>query len=221
MDHDTVRDSGDGSRTASSASHPAVCAVGNRALESRVAAIQREREAYCRANGITEKKCTRCGLVQPLTAFHKMWTMKLGRTSRCRSCLADADAKRWLARREAHNEWAKRRPSRYAKRASNAAYAERHPLARSARSLLSSAFRHGKLAKPSQCEAATLGGCCGIIHAHHEDYTQPYAFVGLCRRHHNDVHNKGAITVGGRTIVAPTEVDVRRQQRALAREQSQ
>lgn len=207
MDHEPSnfeRSAGDSARISGRAAGTSEADLGNAVLGRGLDNLQAQRDAYCADNGIVSKPCSVCKQTLSLSSFGKRKQMKLGRASACFSCEAAKDAQRWERRREAHNEWARNRNDRKSKRLSRAAYDARYPDARHARSLLHSAFRYGKLKKPTLCEAAPLGNCRGVIHAHHEDYSNPLSFVALCRKHHNDVHNSGVLHVGDRTFFAPT-----------------
>jgi len=55
-----------------------------------------------------------------------------------------------------------------------------------ARELVGAAIRSGKI---KRLPCIVCGSCDS--HAHHEDYSRPYDVIWLCRKHHNEEHNRG------------------------------
>lgn len=136
------------------------------------------------------KTCPSCGEAKPMSAF-------CGRKDRpglarvCGQC-------RYRRERAA----AIVRPSKRAAKLAGQLmrtrrYGERHPLKTRAHALVSYALRSGVLVRPSQC------GVCArpdvrcvdgrtILHAHHEDYSQPLVVEWLCASCHIARHRRSA-----------------------------
>ena len=64
------------------------------------------------------------------------------------------------------------------------AYKERNEHKRKAQRLLSYAVKKGLVKKDEHCRFCY----CKTVEAHHDDYSQPYDVVWLCRLHHKERH---------------------------------
>lgn len=150
--------------------------------------------------------CSRCGLIQPLSEFHKRADRPRGHVSHCRTCdgirtsayvAANIDKVRaqgsahYRANRERYAErwaswYARNQPLRAARETERAAqwrrdhHAEARILER-ARRAVSKAISRGELIRPETCEAC---GAAGKIQGAHFDYSRPLEVRWLCRSCH-------------------------------------
>lgn len=100
------------------------------------------------------KPCSKCKLVQPLDAFYADPRMKLGRMSRCKSCL-QADAKAW---RKANPERNKQNMRRWREKSGETLRAKKREYERGRGRDL----RYGLAAGQYDGMYAAQQGCCGI-----------------------------------------------------------
>lgn len=145
------------------------------------------------------KKCGKCLKSKQETEFYRH--SKDGYQSQCKSCrrlankLHNRTPKRKAKNKEAVKKWAKTKGSKYYKRADvrkrKAELAKKYredPKLRSkhlARWIVSRAIKSGNL------ERLPCSGCGGLqAQAHHSDYSKPLMIVWLCRKCHQEVHNK-------------------------------
>jgi len=115
------------------------------------------------------RHCTKCGAFKDADEFH---TRERGRRRReCRACWKK------MCRDRASD-------GRYAHLAQN--WQAKNPEKRKAHIAVGNAVRDGTLKKPNRCEDC---GENGLIHGHHEDYSQPLKVDWLCTRCHTKRHN--------------------------------
>lgn len=112
----------------------------------------------------TEKKCSTCQTVKPVSEFGRDRSRPDGINFRCRPCNKEQVKKRDYPRYEQIKK-------------------SRHLLKIKERRKVRIAVKNGAIVKQpcSQCGSA-------ISFAHHPDYTKPLEVVWLCRQHHEDVH---------------------------------
>lgn len=139
---------------------------------------------------MAEKRCFKCGLTKPLTAFYGHPRMADGHLGKCMDC-AKADAKAHRAANDSVRERDRERsklPHRKAHQARvTARWLAEHPERRRAQIALGNAVRCGKVQR-QPCHI------CGAenVEAHHPDYSRPLDVVWLCVRHHRLVHAEAA-----------------------------
>lgn len=130
------------------------------------------------------KKCYRCGLVKPVTEFHKNSLRPDGVTTACKPC-ANVVSAQWKA---ANKERAKRVDIEYRrlnpeKRRAIAQYhRDTFPERTAAQAALRNAVRIGSI-KPEPCFM-----CGEKAEAHHAAYSLPLHVTWLCRSHHRQIH---------------------------------
>lgn len=137
-------------------------------------------------NGV--KTCLRCNIEKDIEEFYLFAiNNRKYRASECKVCNKLATQLRQKAnpkKRDAIMKISKaKKPELYReirKRADR-----RYPEKAKARSKLREAVRHGRLER-QPCLI------CGIlpVDAHHPDYSKPLDVMWLCRRHHQDEHNR-------------------------------
>lgn len=136
-----------------------------------------------------EKRCFKCGQVQPLDAFYTHPRMADGRLNKCKSCTkADVAAHRDEnhAKVCAYDRERAKRPER---RANSAGYRRtirsRDPEKARCRRITAYALRTGKLV-PKPCVHCGTGES---IEAHHPDYSRPLDVVWCCFKCHREVEH--------------------------------
>jgi hypothetical protein len=132
------------------------------------------------------KRCFKCLLELPLSAFYKHAQMGDGHLNKCKECTKKDDTATRLARIEHYRQYDRQRasmPHRLQKnREITARWREKNPDRRRAQIMVGNAVRDGKLT-PEPCFI------CGTpAEAHHPDYTQPLDVVWLCPPHHKQAH---------------------------------
>ena len=135
------------------------------------------------------KTCTVCRKLKPAQDFQVRRVSPHGRTSACRDCLHERDARRYererearLARQKAYRTTPK---GRAAHRRASREWIEKNLVKRAAHILVGNAIKSGALVRQS-CEVCGSGRA----QAHHDDYTKPLEVRWLCRKHHLE-HHKG------------------------------
>ena len=148
---------------------------------------------------ITEKPCTKCKIIQPLSHFHPVYTTKKPtHRSECMSCtnarsqkykdLNEDKIRAYTARRskmpeaqQYQKEWERSESGR----AFQARQREKHSVKNFAKSTVNNAIRDGRMARLS-CLS------CGSrkTEAHHEDYSKPLDVIFYCKTHHTARHRE-------------------------------
>ncbi len=67
-------------------------------------------------------------------------------------------------------------------------YRDKFPEKYKAHTLVNNLVRDGKLIKPNECEICNYGS--DRIEAHHENYEKPLDIFWLCKKCHNDIHDR-------------------------------
>lgn len=133
-----------------------------------------------------EKACARCGETLPLTEFRRCVKSATGTQSYCRPCQDEAARERYRANKRRMNEmsvaWQRANPDRV--KVITQAWRLANPEKTEAHRLMKNALRRGELVKADVCEECGAGG---LLHGHHEDYSQPLDVVWLCPRCHAGV----------------------------------
>lgn len=149
------------------------------------------------------KKCFKCNNEKPLSEFYKHKQMSDGHVNKCKTCnkndvsnhraanidkIREYDKKRYKNDprvKARHLVYSKTDAYKDSQRKSHLKYIEKNPIKRAAHIMVGNAIRDEKLFKMS-CE------CCGslIVHAHHDDYSQPLTVRWLCSKHHIEWHKE-------------------------------
>jgi hypothetical protein len=153
---------------------------------------------------LTEKRCTKCGVVKELKDFYAHKGGKCGRTPHCKECF-DKDTNIRIANdpikvrvrkqkyHAAHREAAKQR-----KRISHiknhgivlmrmSDYRRLHPERGYAVRTLNNAILQGKITRPDMCMNCNA---TGAVDGHHDDYNKPLEVMWLCRSCHLILHRE-------------------------------
>lgn len=139
---------------------------------------------------MSDKSCTRCGSVKPLSEFQVRRASADGLTASCKECLRAYDAARyerdWAKVRERQARYRATEEARVRHRELQKAYWARYPEKRAARLRVGNALRNKRLERPEACEACQMPG---RLHAHHDDYARPLEVRWLCVPCHEAVHH--------------------------------
>ena len=131
-----------------------------------------------------EKKCFKCGVTKPRTAFYNHPRMPDGTVNKCKDCnKADVRENR-KSKIDYYRQYDRMRGSRQTLEY-HRSYKERFPKKYKARTAVGNAIRDGRL-KREPCEV------CGDerVHGHHDDYDKPLEVRWLCPAHHNQWHQE-------------------------------
>lgn len=131
------------------------------------------------------KRCTKCGDEKLLKEFHKDKHTKDGFKFECKHCRSKY--RKGLKGKEADRRY--RRTGK--KRIADKRYYSRHPEKMHARGAATYAVERGDLERPWFC-FVNDSQCEGPIQKHHEDYSNPFGVLWLCRYHHQQLHTSGA-----------------------------
>lgn len=140
---------------------------------------------------VWSKACTKCGVVQPASAFNRDRSRKDGLCCWCQTCGRAQSLKYWyrnhetlLAKRiEGRDDGDRARGREEAARQQQC-----NPDKVRARQMFGNAVKRGRIQR-QPCEK------CGVPNAqgHHEDYSKPYDVRWMCRRCHAIEHRQSAI----------------------------
>jgi hypothetical protein len=119
------------------------------------------------------KKCSKCLRVLPFNSFGKQKSQKDGFRSICRHCKIKQD---YLYRQKPET---KKKRYKYFKK-----YSEKYPEKIKAHIMVRT-----KLIEKHPCEVC---GKESNVEAHHTDYNKPLQVIWLCKKHHEEIHRKGA-----------------------------
>lgn len=153
------------------------------------------------------KTCSRCKEAKPTIDFGKRAALKDGLRSRCRECENSAMRGYREARPEAHREyrqkWCQANPEKKAaanrswnernvgrRIELNKGYAERYPEKARAQHAVTRDVARGKIHKPELCSRCGALPDVVDLHAHHDDYSEPFDIEWVCRTCHVEHHQK-------------------------------
>jgi hypothetical protein len=145
------------------------------------------------------RKCKSCGDIKPLDDFPPYSAKGIqGRRGTCRACwnlkwspvIAAHNARYYHENHAGMRDSQKARTRAQHKapggaekhRASNTAYAAKHPERKAAKVAVAMAVRAGRLL-PQLCSV-----CGDKAQAHHDDYSRPLEVIWLCPFHHGERH---------------------------------
>ena len=140
---------------------------------------------------MSDKKCSICGSMLPLSAFGAHAGNRDGLTSACLRCKYMADAKwrsenRDKVRASRAKHYAANKESISRKRRGYPSYKKNQSGMRNAAWMaLNRAVRSGKIVRPDACERC---GRAVEVHGHHADYSKKLDVVWLCRACHAIAH---------------------------------
>jgi len=131
------------------------------------------------------KRCTKCGVTQPLSEFYPDGKKAQGRKPSCKACV-----RAYRRGRSAAGLTQALERARYARSAQHRAkvaaqtrkWKARNPEKVEAENIVAHAIRDGALVR-QPCEV-----CGGKAHAHHADYTEALEVRWLCPFHHARQH---------------------------------
>lgn len=130
-----------------------------------------------------EKKCFKCGIVQPISEFYKHSEMGDGHLNKCKTCTKLDVKKRYVMKIDRIRDYEKRRLKTPGRKAKVLEYQRRrrhkHPEKNLARQRLHYALRTGKI---TRCPCQLCGGA--RAEAHHVDYSRPFDVRWLCFKCH-------------------------------------
>jgi len=140
------------------------------------------------------KVCSVCGGIKPLGEFQVRRASSDGRAPSCKDCRQAYDrerasqphrvAVRDRVRAERNADPIKRKIDIQKRRE----WIARNRLKRQAHILVGNAIAQGKLSPPAACEECREAS--NLLHAHHEDYAQPFDVVWLCPPCHGYRHQQ-------------------------------
>lgn len=127
----------------------------------------------------TEKTCTICRRLKPISDFHKVKSRFDGHSYNCKPCERIRDIKKYNS---------KKCSERYKliKRASSRKWAMKNKIKAYAHQAVQRALRLGKLFKPKNCSKCNS---FSKLHGHHPDYRKPLKVVWLCVSCHEKEHH--------------------------------
>ena len=122
-----------------------------------------------------EKRCRKCGETKALADFHKDKTRKDGFSNRCKKCQSEFMRGKSTGYSLKFRE---ENPNYFPE------YRRNHPDKTACRRKLNHALEDGRVKKKNICEV------CGESpsECHHEDYSKPFQFKELCKKHHETLH---------------------------------
>ena len=140
------------------------------------------------------KVCRDCNVEKSLSDFYRHEKMFDGHLNKCKSCVKSRVNKHRIENIEKVREYDKKRsmlPHRVQARKSyqqteqgklalkkaRKNYKEKYPIAYAAHVMTRNAIRDGKIKQRKTC---TVCRKKGQLHAHHDDYTKPFAVRWLC-----------------------------------------
>lgn len=132
------------------------------------------------------KRCFKCGVTMPLSAFYKHQRMGDRHLNKCKECTKKDTRANRAAKIEYYRQYDRIRASQPHRMKKNreigAAWRKDNPKRRAAQVAVGNALRDGKL-EPLPCMICGLGA-----EAHHPDYDAPLDVVWLCPAHHRQAH---------------------------------
>ena len=132
------------------------------------------------------KRCFKCGVTMPLSAFYRHAQMGDGHLNKCKECTKKDTTGHRLARIEHYRQYDRVRASQPHRLRQNreisAAWRKAHPKRRAAQITVGNALRDGKIFH-QPCFV-----CGEKAEAHHPDYDHPLDVVWLCPPHHKQAH---------------------------------
>jgi hypothetical protein len=136
------------------------------------------------------KRCFKCFVEMPLTAFYKHSRMKDGHLNKCIECTKKDVSSARLEKIEYYRSYDRRRtsmPHRVALRNRvSSEWRANNPTWAKAQDTLGNAVRDGKVQR-HPCWV-----CGEKAHGHHPDYDRPLEVVWLCPAHHKAAHAAAA-----------------------------
>ena len=132
---------------------------------------------------MTEKKCFKCQLVQPLSEFYKHAQMGDGHVNKCKDCNKKDVRSNRKSKVEYYREYDRERGSRQAVEYCGN-YRAKNPNKYKAHSMVNNAIRGKRLFK-EPCEVCNKQE----THAHHDDYAKPLNVRWLCPPCHKSWHD--------------------------------
>jgi hypothetical protein len=159
------------------------------------------------SRGDAMKACFRCGKEKLLSEFYAHPRMTDGRLGKCKECTKTDTRNNYRANREQYREYERMRrdlPHRVLARElyaqtpngrerrciSREKWEQSNPGKKAAERAISRGVRSGTVKKLFNCQVC---GSPRKVEAHHEDYSQPYSVMWLCKKHHwqADVARRG------------------------------
>ena len=132
------------------------------------------------------KRCFKCGVTMPLSAFYRHEQMGDHHLNKCKECTKKDTTANRIARIDYYRQYDRVRASQPHRRKKNketaAEWRKEHPKRRAAQITLGNAVRVGKVI-PLPCFV-----CGEKAEAHHPDYDAPLDVVWLCPPHHKQAH---------------------------------
>ena len=128
------------------------------------------------------KKCSKCLLEKPLSAFYLKDSATKRLSSRCKACDMDSVKAYRASHLEYFRQIDKRRGMMPHRVSAREAWQNNHPERRRANQVVQNAVKFGRLS-PHPCFV-----CGEKAEAHHPDYSAPLDVVWLCRFHHKQAH---------------------------------
>lgn len=136
----------------------------------------------------SSKKCFKCNIEKPFTAFYKHRAMADGRLGKCIECAKKDSIKHRKNNLEAIREYDRKRnklPHRMAFHVINTRHARKTITGySSAHNAVARALKNGTLIKQSCCMCQSI-----MVVAHHDDYSKPLEVMWLCSIHHKSRHS--------------------------------
>lgn len=147
------------------------------------------------------RKCTRCGLLQPVSNFGRHKYSKNGIRARCKPCevKANSEYRSTPKGRQTLKEYRSRDSVREAAKRSYDRWV-RTDHGRRTKSLVESRYSDRRYARNAVAHALRLGSlvrqpcfiCGAAAEAHHPDYSMPLVVTWLCPKHHKEAHRATA-----------------------------
>jgi hypothetical protein len=132
------------------------------------------------------KRCFKCQVELPMSAFYKHAQMADGHLNKCKECTKKDTSANRLANIDRYRQYDRLRAAQPHRKAMakevQTAWKKSHPLRRQAQVKLGGAIRAGLVVK-QPCFI-----CGGDSEAHHPDYDRPLDVVWLCPPHHKQAH---------------------------------
>jgi len=129
----------------------------------------------------TEKRCSKCGTINPLCEFYGDRREKDGLTSACIPCRHLALKKWRISNKERYNYHSKKNHNK-------------NIHAHTVHTYVSHKVKTGLLQRPDRCSMCKKENV--DIHAHHEDYEDRLNIIWVCRKCHKHIHKNGGILNG-------------------------
>mgnify|MGYP001608542312 CR=1 FL=1 len=134
------------------------------------------------------KRCRKCGVDKPDTAYCRHPRNKGGLQAYCMPCTNAYRKERYPYKSNpSRAAWMKTPEGKATLERAKVKWDATHPIEIKAQNKVRSAVKAGKLQK-LPCEV------CGAIktHGHHDDYSKPLEVRWLCQKHHFELHRKTA-----------------------------